>query len=340
MQIDTNLLEVCNKLFPITNTNSRISPIFSMFCFTGKTIEAFNGVQGMKVDFSTDFIGCVNSKDFIKVLTAYIDRGVDVKNDSNKLILKSGKSKVSLVTIPIEDFIQFGVSKKKRLLFEITKDFIDGIKQCKISVPKNDIRPQQYGIAVVRDTLYSTNNASICKYKTDIVNDMSFLIPPLFYEQILKLYNTNVNLYIDKDILEADFGDIKVYTKIDTNLTLLDYESVINRFEDDTVFVNIPTEFKEAVNRIKSINSGTDIIHLDITSNTIDVSSTSTLCNIKETVDIENLLNPISCDYNIEKFVNGLKAIDDFKFVLNDKSVIMYGKSGLFTYYILTSMIR
>jgi hypothetical protein len=63
------------------------------------------------------------------------------------------------------------------------------------------------------------------------------------------------------------------------------------------------------------------------------------LCNIKETVDIENLLNPISCDYNIEKFVNGLKAIDDFKFVLNDKSVIMYGKSGLFT-YILTSMIR
>ena len=45
-------------------------------------------------------------------------------------------------------------------------------------------------------------------------------------------------------------------------------------------------------------------------------------------------------NYNIEKFVNGLKAIDDFKFVLNDKSVIMYGKSGLFTYYILTSMIR
>ncbi len=339
MKISKSLLEICNKLFPITNTNSRISPIFSMFCFTGKTIEAFNGVQGMKVDFDTDFVGCVNSKDLINALTAYNDRDIDIKNDEDKLILKSGKSKVSLITTPVENFIQFGVSKKKKMLFEITQDFIEGLKQCKLSTPKNDLRPQQYGIAVVDNILYSTNNISISRYETGIDNSISFLLPPLFYEQIIKLYNTNVTLYMDKDILEVDFDGIRLYTKIDTSLVLLDYASVVQKFEDDTILVTIPVEFKEAVARIKSINTGTNRIHLDISDTDIEVSATSALCNVKEVIDIENLTNPISCDYDIEKFANGLKVIDEFKFTEDGKAVIMYGKSGVFT-HILTSIIR
>lgn len=338
MKIDSSLIQICIKLYSIINSTSRISPIFSMFCFTGKTIEAFNGIQGMKADFETDFTGCVNAKEFINVLTAYND--IDIKKKDDTFILKSGKSKVTLKVSPIEEFIQFGIGKKKKLLFQVTPIFIEGLKKCKISVPKNDLRPQQYGIAVVTNILYSTDNARISKYETDIDNKSMVLFPLPFCDQLIKLYNgTPVDVFMEKDVIEVDFDNIKLYTKIDTELVLLDYEAVLQRNDNDNISIPIPESFKETVIKLKSISVGVTKIHLDIAKDIIELSTTSSTCDIKEIVDIENLTYPLSCDYDIEKFTNSLKVIDVFKFVENDNSIIMYGKSGAFT-HILTSLIR
>jgi len=353
----TSLLEKLNMARPCLSTQD-IVPILSHFCFTDEEIIAFNGIQGIIIDYE-DAVTIENcglpGELLIKLLSSYSSDKMAVNQKGNEVNIKIGKSNAKLACLPEADFI-FEIPDIDDLpSFTLSEDFLMGIKKTLISVSKNSLQRNQFGITLVSDKkgahLYSTDNQRISRYsleKTLGKKSIKMLLPEVFCRLILdiskELNDTSAELYFSEDFIFACFEGVYVYTKLLTEVDYLDYEAVIEAHwdEEENEFQEIPENLLTAIERTTLLTSKeTDqIVHLDSEEETLLVSGKSGYGAIKESIVFEEDISEeeISCRMDANHILDILQAVDEIAFCYStgeDSIPMLAGKSDSFFHLVM-----
>lgn len=328
-------------LVNFVSRNSSIIPL-SCFCFDDNKIKASNGVQSAEIDFETDITGMVDA-DLLNKLINKIptdEFNYSVKDD---LEITFKRSKVEL---PLLDKSDFPTKQGEESLcsLELNDDFFKGLSRCSSIVSTKTNRPELLGVTLkVTDNnivLYSTNNFIISKYKVSMespfeMEDVEILLPINFCNQLLKIYEsykTDVRLYVYDSGVSCEFGSPVVFTastSILTDITLLDFESILRKYENLQEVNKIPIneDLTDCIDRVSLIsdNSVDQKVSISVNDSIIKMESKSFAGNIVEDLDVGITLDSKEFTVDPKFLLQSIKYTDNL--VIGDEVLIFYGKN-------------
>jgi hypothetical protein len=223
MKIDRKeLLAILNRCAPALSSNKNQLEELSCFWFSGKHVEAYDDLIGVRVDFKTEFTGGVRGEKLLRILDASFEDDVEVEEaDDANFDLKIGEAWIKLASRKYDDwFWEPKVPEDEGYI--VTKEFIEAVKLTLISVGEARIQnPEQRGITIIQNgagvaDLYSTDAATI-SYMPVVAKDSVFstfdhervILPTEFCEQLLKI-GEGAELRFDENavycLAEVEFG--------------------------------------------------------------------------------------------------------------------------------------
>ena len=142
------LLPILKTLTPALSTSEALAAL-SCFNFTGKTVHAFDDQVGIISPFTSEFQGGVKGKLLLAFLNGSKKADIDVTEKEGTLLLKSGRSKLELPVVPVDEFL-FEVPKagKKAKEIELTASLIEGIQKCMVSMGVDSNHPWRMGVTL------------------------------------------------------------------------------------------------------------------------------------------------------------------------------------------------
>ena len=187
-----------------------------------------------------DFNCCVEGERLHAALNQFTAADLDIKLADGALTLKSGKSTIKLGVLPAEDFL-FDQPDWDGVEFKLTTEFLAGIVACLVAVGKNEALPAAMGVTMSPDgvddiTLYSTDNNTITQYQTDIraqyMPGSAIVLPIDFCDQMVALQRAtkckDIALLITKTHVMADFGNLILTGRLQSEYDVIDYATKIN----------------------------------------------------------------------------------------------------------------
>lgn len=320
-------------------------PVLSNICFTDNKIMAYDSNTAVIVNFIHDFNCLVNGEALYKFVNVIDSTDIDIEQKENALVLKAGKSKVSLSTIESKQFVFKMPPEKEGITLKIDGDFINGIKKCLFSVGNNSTSVNQYGITFCNNTLYATDTIKISKYALQQnfdIKDKIFLPKP-FCNMLVKLVeNQECILTICDKSIYASFDAAIIYTTMFEDINFIDYNAFIVKILTQPDDVWVIEGFKEMVIRCTSMSEDKDlIVDVNIENNILNISSVS----LNNTLRYEDSINlPFTFDNTkfkincaiLKHFVSNVIAIGFCNF---SNRTVLFGKHGGFT-YIISSLFK
>lgn len=210
---------------------------------------------------------CVPGELFIKALSSFNADSVLLQEHPSEqaIIVTSGRSKLKIPTLPIEDF-KMPVLKGTPATIELTDELMAAIGRCLFSVGTDPTHPEQMGVTLGtqngKAVLYSTDNMTIsrCATKTAISlpGDAPVILPTFFCEQLLSLAKAfpddDVLLNMYAGALQVTFGrKASLLTKTLVDMEVRDFEDVVKKYLDlsglKSAAMPIPKSFDAAFNR-------------------------------------------------------------------------------------------
>ena len=325
-----------------------IVPILSHFCFDGKHITAFNGTQGIVLDFESDLKCALPGELLVKLLNSYSAKDLSFTPEDNNVLIKAGKSKVNLAALPEEDFLFEIPNTKKLPSFEITDDFLNGIKKCLFSVGKNVLQRNQFGVTLTEDEngakLYSTDNHRISRYElaeaTGTENNL--LLPEAFCSMLINIGKDagSGEFFIGSDFVVAIFDGVMVYSKLMVDVDYLDFEGAINASIDGyPEYQEPPKGLEAAFNRclLFATKDQDPIVRLVSDDETLVITSESGLGNVDEEVDFYEYLDSVNGRFDVRLLLDALAVLDKVNIsVASDGTHTFVGESDSFFHLILS----
>lgn len=260
-------------------SNQDFIPALKHFCFSGGFVSTFNDAQAMQVklpskDLNLDL--CLPGDMFFKALSGFNADSVSlIPNDSEQsVVVASGRSaKIKLKTLPHTKFpleLPPYVDRNSKWVIPFDADMLEGVRRCLISVGTNPTHPSSMGVTLDaldgRAVLYSTDNATISRFKTKtkitLPGDVPVIMPTFFCEQLIIMAKAfpkaEIDVVVHDGSIVADFYDdgrvvARVFTKLIADMDPIDFEKVISRHcKVETItkrLVEIPKTFDAAFDR-------------------------------------------------------------------------------------------
>lgn len=213
--------------------------------FDGKVAMAYNDVAAIWVRADVGFEGCLPGELLIKALNSFSSDSVQLETlEGGSTLIKSGRSKLTLPTLPIKEFPSPKVKTKGADFIDLDGSIIKGIQLCLMNVGNDPTHPAQMGVTLDCDDkgralLFSTDNTTISRYQTKVdiklPGDSPVIMPTFFCQQVVNLWNTfkdeGAQLMLGPDYLLCQFGDGKatVFSKVMPELEALDFAKQIDR---------------------------------------------------------------------------------------------------------------
>lgn len=334
----TELLKKLTTVKPALSTQN-ILPVLSHVCINNNTIMAFNGAQAIVTEYASDLSCVVPGDNFIKLLNSYTAEDVAITQKKDSLDIKVKKSSVSLATLPIEDYIFSLPELTECIEFLVTKEFLDGIKRCLLSVDPTDLQQSGVVLDCQSKALYSTDNARISKYQLDIdfKSTEKVLLPKVFCQLLKNADCIDGVLYICKDFVLLEYKDGTIYSKIPTDVEFFDYDSVIDSFwPNDLKLVNIPEQLLPALKRCEIVAADKGI-SLSSKGKILNIGTTGKSGLMKEDIELEAELFDFKTLMDNKHLIDALQAVSSINFVKNpaDGVIIFVGKDDKFSHVVL-----
>lgn len=233
------------------------------FAFDGVTCCAYNDVSAISVRTPLELEACIPADNLQKVLNSLSAEKIVVSaSEAGAVTISSGRSKVKLPTLPLEDFpFEFPTGKPDGV-FKVTEALLRGMEKCLVGVGQDPTHPAQMGLTLEADgSLYSTDNFTISRYRTtkavDLPGDIPVILPTFFCQQLLALAKAfpdePVEIELRAGALVANLGEqAKLFTKFLVDVEPMDFTRIINRYfegDDKPEYVEIPDGFDSAFDR-------------------------------------------------------------------------------------------
>jgi hypothetical protein len=324
-------LEKALKLASYCTVDNKIIPIFSHVCFTKTHIQSFNGVQGISVPFDSGLEFTVKEDILSKLIESFDSDIVDIVKVQDKITVKSGKSSTKISIRDNSEFVSPFLQTRKGITVTATEEFFKGIEKCLTTSNKSNLKESQNGVTFKNGILFSTDGNRITKYETDMVSTSEIFLPEKFCGVLNTLYDgSSVDLLLGQDFALATLLSCDIYTNVNSNIKVYDFDSVLKNYTTNITFHNIPEDFRKAINRA-DIVLGADkskILSVELVGNMVKLQASSTLASFEETVDFQTILPAML--FNIDcSFLNQvLKNMDEISFSSDKKGSVVVGKSN------------
>lgn len=325
-------------------------PILSHFCFNKKEIISFNGTQALSIDYKSDLNCAIPGDLFFKLVSTFVTDSVEVEQQDKNILVSSGGHVSKLATLPPTEFLFKMPSIEKLPSITINDDLIEGVKRCMMSVNDNPVIKNQYGITLdnkaTGTTLYSTDAIRLSRYslKNSLSRTSFKILLPKLFSALLTILGSSYSgkLYIGDDFIYADFGTVRLYSKIIKDINFLPFEETISQYlNDKTKFQPIPDGMFDILNRaliflsqeidqfVSMVVKGNEMsIHTQCSIGLMD----ETLLFPKPLIDNKEYKFPIDAKYLEEGAIN----TKEVAFVYVNKIAAFIMREGGF-YYLLNS---
>ena len=173
------LLEILTKVKPGLSHKDIVEQA-SHFIFTGEEIVTYNDQICISHPFKTDFKCSVNADNLFKILSGVPGDDVEIKFDGTQLEITGKKFKAGLA-VSVEETI-YTLFSDIRIGFrrgwkEIPSDFMEGLFLCMFSASMDMTTRTLTGVGVLDDSMVSSDDYRLSKYKLDVGVGTDFLIP-------------------------------------------------------------------------------------------------------------------------------------------------------------------
>jgi hypothetical protein len=317
--------------------NTGFIKIFENFCFSKNTVKSTNGTQSMTIQIPFDFPvkGCIKADSLIKLINSY-------NSDTIKITIEEEKIKVNTATfnmLPISEFTYKGnyVFENDNII-DLTDEIINNIEFC-LPCITNSILDQQNGLSVfIKDKVLSfgaTNGivASFVTSKIESELDISLIIPKEFCSLLIKFYKLGkINkLYISNNLVAGIGEEITIDSKINTNVKLLDYEKVVNKYktENNSILHTSTDELISILDRAILLGDKEKVSTINIDSDNLIIETETPSILIKDSIQFENLKDEeFKFKTNINYFKNIVTSTNEYYFnVEGENDVVTIGES-------------
>lgn len=342
------LLEKLILARPCLSTQD-IVPILSHFCFTDDQVIAFNGIQGITIDYENDLACALPGELLMKLLGSYSSEKIAIKKKKGEISIKAGKSNAKLASLSEDDYIFEEPDVSDGIQFSLTEDFLTGLRRSLISVSTNSLQRSQYGITLISDKkgahMYSTDNLRISKYSLEEPvhkkAKIKVLLPQVFCELLLSISKecdiSGCDIVIGEDFISAFFEEegTTVYSKLLLDVDFLDFEAIIGNYysdgEDD--FQEVPEVFITALERtaLLTAKEAEQLVQLAADGDLLTVSAKSSYGDIREDIAFEEELDEVSFTMDSSLLLGAIKAVDEMMFGPS----IFIGKSENFVHLLM-----
>ena len=158
-----------------------------------------------------------------------------------------------------------------------------------------------YRLSLAREVLTFSNIEASC------------IVPDKSLREISKLLDDTdevINVYVQKNFLMVDLGDTKVITRL-LEGDFLNYNQIINTSAKETTITINKAQFEDALERASLLSKigQNNLVKFDIKENTLYLTSTSEIGNIKEKINIVEEGNDLVIAFNARYFLEAFRAI-------------------------------
>lgn len=239
-------------------------PALTHFAFDGETVVAYNDITAISIRCSTELELCLPGDLLLKALNNLsADEVLISKPDSSSVVLASGRSKLKLPSLPLNDF-PFNFPNDDCDSFDLTSSLLKGIEVCLISVSNDPTHPAQMGVTIEDDgRIFSTDNFTISQYRSEsksikLPGEIPIILPTFFCNQLVALGKAFpkelISIEIRSGSLVGRIGDdASIFTKMIDDLEPMDFQRIIKKYcnEKDLGMdeMSIPDIFEGAFER-------------------------------------------------------------------------------------------
>lgn len=296
------LAKITSLVRPALATQTFI-PAYNHIAFTGKRAMAHNDIAAIEVLAQVPIRGCLPGELLIKALASFTGENVMLLEGSKDQSVQvvSGRSKIKLPTMALNDFPFEMPDFSKAAEIELTKEMITGIEHCLVSAGSDPNHPSSMGVTLdVEDgyaTLFATDNFTISVYSTGseikLPGDAPVILPTFFCNQIIALAKAfpvgRPVLFLLADGLLVEFGtDAMLFTKTLVNLEPVNFPKLVQGLVSldklPKQLTGIPDAFEGAFQRALLVQSA----ELDKTTRVTFDGSTLSLHSSSQTGDADD----------------------------------------------------
>lgn len=276
---------------------------------TNISIENTIGLLKIKEEGTT----VLDAKKLYEIIKKLPEDEVSFVKKDNKINIKSGKTKISLVHLDENSFPNQPIEDINNS-FEIDSNvLLDLINSTIFCIASDFTRPILSGLSfeVINKNLKVVSlDGYRLSYRTIPIdaNDFSIVLPGLELKNIYKLFeniNNKIKIEISKKYIEFNFNNTHIQLKL-LDGKYLNYTSIIPKdFKNEFSFKR--KEFLEMIERVRTIFDKEDnLIKLSINNSTITATTSSFLGEMKDEISC-NIKNPLTEPFDINFNFNYLK---------------------------------
>jgi hypothetical protein len=251
------LVSLLERLKPAIATAGSIAELKHIW-WDGKFIYAFNNGMGIRIAWETDLAPSgVPGKVLLGLLESSSAKEVELIQDEGSLVLKMGRAKSTLVTLPIEGnpWRYDAVDLSDAVVMPLTAALLEGLRRACIVKAGEPSQTVHHGVVLFVEgglvRLYSTDSVALAEIPVSVKLDKRLdksVIPHEYIAQLQKLKNGEVKFTEDAVVTEVDGITVCSNWLDRTGIPDLP-EWVSNKTNGDERPVSLPKDFGEGLKR-------------------------------------------------------------------------------------------
>lgn len=299
-----DLLDALNTVKPALG-KAVFVPVLSHFNFSGSHVTAYDDSIAISVPCELDINCAVPGDVFLRLLGSLTAESVSLGLDAGTLLVKAGKSRLKVPTLPPEAFVFKEKGHGDSEAFVASEEFMDALELCLISVGVDPTHPAQMGVTLINDgdeyTLYSTDNVTISRFQLDedlgVMHDRgAVILPTEFCRQLAalsKALDILPSIALHERVVFARFGEkALLFGKLVADEKPMDFASVFKRLLGAHAKVQrheLPPQWDSVFGRACVIvNPQHPVTSIEVDGDGMTIESKSSMGEVREEVALDD----------------------------------------------------
>lgn len=294
------LLKTLQLLKPAIATKDLI-PEMCHIWFTGEQAIAGNDTGfGICVPCDLDFKGGLRGSVLLGLLGASKAKELELDLDSDKLVVKMGKTKLTMTPLDLETMMT-ELPKESNKAFKVPVELLAAIGKVMLSTGnETSSQPEQTGVTLIKQDVvhvFASDDATIswvkCKEDVPIKEGKRVLLPTAFAEQLLSMSKgvDDTQLYIGKSYVYAKNERMLTFARLIGEEDPSDLVTICKDLLKDAKPIAIPARLKFALARTFALmDKGKDdkkYVKLIVSKDTLKMMTKSDLGSLKDLMPLE-----------------------------------------------------
>jgi len=255
-------LEATLKLVAPALSDRELIPVLTHFWFRGDRVMAFNDQIAIETGLKTNFTGAVPGRLLLEFLGMSKAAKASFTLTDDNLEVKLSRAKMTLKTLPIEEFI-FKIPKHdKEGGIKGSDKFVPAIECCMQSISNDTSIPDQLGMTIVPNGkdlyMYATDNHTLSHAKVRVETTLPgrVILSKPFCEQLVELTKNKepFRLIVQEDCALAviDGGRTHLFGRLIDSSHPLDFDEILDQHLAEGAkkkMVMMPKSLKQVLQR-------------------------------------------------------------------------------------------